>query len=91
MDKPWLQSYPEGVPREVDPRQYRSLTQLLEESFRKNAARPFSVCMEQWMSYGELDRLSEALGAWLQSKGLAPGARVAGERCRGTPRRPQPR
>jgi long-chain acyl-CoA synthetase len=39
--------------------------------------RPFSVCMERWMSYGELDALSKALGAWLQSRGLEPGARVA--------------
>jgi long-chain acyl-CoA synthetase len=33
--------------------------------------------MERWMSYRELDELSQALGAWLQSKGLEPGARVA--------------
>jgi long-chain acyl-CoA synthetase len=75
--RPWLSSYPQGVPRDVNPGQYRSLTQLLEESFRKNASRPFSVCMERWMSYGELDQLSQALGAWLQSRGLEPGARVA--------------
>ncbi|HZY20654.1 MAG TPA: AMP-binding protein [Ramlibacter sp.] len=77
MDKFWLRSYPDGVPHEVDPEQYRSLTQLLEESFRRNASRPFSVCMEQWMSYRELDELSAALGAWLQAQGLEPGARVA--------------
>ena len=28
-------------------------------------------------SYGELDSLSSSLGAWLQSQGLEPGARVA--------------
>jgi len=33
--------------------------------------------MDQWMSYGELDSLSEAMAAWLQSVGLEPGARVA--------------
>ena len=75
--KHWLKHYPAGVPHEVDPDQYRSLTQLLEESFRKYASRPFSVCMERWMSYRELDELSQALGAWLQSKGLQPGDRVA--------------
>ena len=75
--KPWLKSYPEGVPHDVQPEQYASLTQLLEESFRKHASRPFSVCMDQWMTYGELDDLSKALGAWLQSRGLEPGARVA--------------
>jgi long-chain acyl-CoA synthetase len=77
MDKFWLKSYPEGVPHDIDVGSYRSLTQLLEESFRKNASRPFSVCMERWMSYGELDSLSAALGAWLQGRGLEPGARIA--------------
>jgi long-chain acyl-CoA synthetase len=75
--KPWLTSYPEGVPHDIDPEQYASLTQLLEESFRRHADRPFSVCMERWMTYRELDALSRALGAWLQSRGLPPGARVA--------------
>ena len=65
------------MPHDIDPEQYRSLTQMLEESFRKNATRPFSVCMERWMTYRQLDELSAALGAWLQAQGLEPGARVA--------------
>ncbi|MEI7539119.1 MAG: AMP-binding protein, partial [Comamonadaceae bacterium] len=77
MEKIWLKSYPPGVPHEVKPDEYRSLTHLLEESFQKNAASPFAVCMESWMSYGELDHLSAALASWLQSKGLEPDARVA--------------
>ena len=77
MERYWLDSYPEDVAHEVEPDQYRSLTQLLEESFRKNASRPFSVCMERWMSYRQLDEFSAALGAWLQAQGLEPGARVA--------------
>ncbi|MES2955341.1 MAG: AMP-binding protein [Pseudomonadota bacterium] len=77
MDKFWLNSYPEGVPHSIDPEQFRSLNQLLEDSFRKNASRPFSVCMDRWMSYGELDELSAAMGVWLQAQGLEPGARVA--------------
>ena len=77
MDKIWLKSYPASVPHEIDPTIYQSLTQLLEESFKKNAASPFAVCMERWMTYKEVDDLSAALGAWLQSQGLEPGARVA--------------
>uniref|UniRef100_UPI0035AFF413 AMP-binding protein n=1 Tax=Hylemonella sp. TaxID=2066020 RepID=UPI0035AFF413 len=77
MEKIWLQSYPPGVPQDVDPGQYGSLAQLLEESFRKNASQPFSVCMERWMSYRQLDEFSAALGAWLQRLGLEPDARVA--------------
>lgn len=71
------QNYPAGVPEEIDPEQYRSLPHMFEEAFGRYKDRPFSVCMERWMNYGELDVLSKALGAWLQSKGLAPGARVA--------------
>jgi long-chain acyl-CoA synthetase len=77
MTRPWLSSYPDGVPHEIDPGQYRSLAALIEESLRRNADRPVSVCMEHWMSYAELDEHSAALGAWLQVQGLAPGARVA--------------
>ena len=65
MNRPWLAHYPPGVPHDVDPSQYRSLAALLEESLRQNARHPVSVCMERWMSYGELDEHSNALGAWL--------------------------
>jgi acyl-CoA synthetase (AMP-forming)/AMP-acid ligase II len=74
---PWLENYPADVPHEVHPEQYRSLAHLLEEACGLHAERPFSVCMDRWMSYGELGRLSEQLGAWLQSLGLEPDARVA--------------
>ncbi len=77
MDKRWLNSYPPGVPHEVHPEQYTSLNHLLEESFRRNASKPFSVCMNEWMTYGQLDASSAAMGAWLQGKGLTPGAKVA--------------
>ena len=77
MNRYWLKSYPEGVAHDVNTEQFQSLNQLLEDSFKKNASRPFSVCMDQWMSYGKLDELSSALGAWLQSLGLEQGARVA--------------
>ncbi|MGM9428946.1 AMP-binding protein [Hydrogenophaga sp. MI9] len=75
--RPWLAHYPEGVPHGVDPSQFRSLTALIEESLKRHADRPVSVCMERWMSYGELDEHSAALGAWLQARGLPAGARVA--------------
>ncbi len=77
MEKIWLKSYPPGVPHDVQPEQYRSVAHLLEESFRKHASSPFSVCMDRWMSYRDLERLSGALGAYLQGLGLEPGSRVA--------------
>ena len=77
MKQAWHDSYPAGVPYDVDANAYTSLAQLFNESFKKNASRPFSVCMDQWMSYSELDQLSTALGAWLQAQGLPTGERVA--------------
>ncbi|MFI4941087.1 MAG: long-chain fatty acid--CoA ligase [Burkholderiales bacterium] len=77
MNKFWLKSYPEGVPAEIDITQYRSLVQLFDESFRKYATRNAYVCMDKFLTFGELDELSKKMGAWLQGKGLKPGARVA--------------
>ncbi|RSZ59566.1 long-chain fatty acid--CoA ligase [Massilia atriviolacea] len=76
MDKFWLKSYQAGVPAEIDYTQYRSLTHLLEEAFRKYADRKAYVCMDKSITYAELDRMSAQMGAWLQSRGLKPGARV---------------
>jgi len=77
VKKPWLKSYPASVSAEIDPSQYDSLVELLEESFRRYASRDAAVCMETRVSFRDIDHLSAALGAWLQSKGLAQGARVA--------------
>ncbi|QJE00270.1 long-chain-fatty-acid--CoA ligase [Massilia forsythiae] len=77
MDKIWLKSYPPGVPADIDPDAYGSLVQLLEESFRKYAANQAFVCMDRFLTYAELDAMSARLAAWLQSRGLVPGARVA--------------
>ena len=77
MDKIWLKSYPDSVPAEIDCTQYRSVTHLLEESFQKYADRNAFVCMDKFITYRELDQLSRQMGAWLQSKGLQRGARVA--------------
>ena len=77
MDKIWLKSYPDSVLHEIDCTQYRSVTHLLEESFQKYADRNAFVCMDKFLTYRELDKLSQHMGAWLQSKGLSPGARVA--------------
>ena len=77
MDKFWLKSYPSGVPAEIDSTQYRSLVQLLEDAFARFAQRDAYVCMGKRLNYAQVDALSLQLGAWLQSCGLAPGARVA--------------
>jgi long-chain acyl-CoA synthetase len=75
--KPWLASYPAGVPAQIDAGVYTSLVELLNEAFRKYASRDAAICMGQRMRFSEIDQLSMQLGAWLQAQGLKPGDRVA--------------
>ena len=77
MQKPWLKSYPAGVPAEINVNQYGSLVELLEESFAKYGERTAAICMDKGLKYRDIDRMSTALAAFLQAKGLQPGARVA--------------
>jgi len=77
MERPWLRHYPPGVPAEIDLARYPSLVAMFEESFKANAAREACICMGKTLTYAELDRASRAFAAWLQSKGLQRGARVA--------------
>ena len=60
-----------------DAGQAGSLVDLLEASLRRYAANPAFVCMDRFLTYGELDEMSQRLAAWLQSRGMARGARVA--------------
>ena len=77
MERIWLKQYPAGVPADIDVTQYSSLVELLEESFAKFADRKAFICMDKSISYRDLDEMSAALGAYLQSKGMQKGARVA--------------
>lgn len=77
MERIWLKHYPAGVPADIDPTQYASLIELLEESFAKFRDRKAFICMDKSISYRDLDEMSLALAAYLQSKGLQKGARVA--------------
>jgi long-chain acyl-CoA synthetase len=77
MERIWLKQYPAGVPADIDVTQYSSLVELLEESFAKFSDRKAFICMDKSINYRDLDEMSQALGAYLQSKGLQKGARVA--------------
>jgi long-chain acyl-CoA synthetase len=77
MDRIWLKNYPPGVPAEIDPSTYPSLVAIFEESFKAHRAKKAFICMGKAITFDQLDRLSRALGAWLQSKGLKRGARIA--------------
>ena len=77
MPSPWLEHYPPGVPAQANVNAYGSVAELLEAAFRRYPQRDALCCMEQRLRYQDVDVLSAALGAWLQSRGLVPGDRVA--------------
>jgi long-chain acyl-CoA synthetase len=78
MDKPWLRSYPPGVPAEIDARQFASVRDILARSCARFADLPAFSNMGRTITYRELDRLSRDFGAWLQQGARLPrGARVA--------------
>ncbi|MCP3411986.1 long-chain fatty acid--CoA ligase [Bradyrhizobium sp. CCGB01] len=77
MERIWLKQYPPGVPADIEPTQYASLVNLLEESFSKFADRKAFICMDKAITYRDLDQMSLALAAYLQGRGLQRGARVA--------------
>jgi len=76
--RPWLASYPKGVPAEIDPNQYRSVAALLEECCDRFRHRPAFTNMGRRITYGDLDRLSATFAAFLLNDlKLAKGDRVA--------------
>ncbi|MBX7228226.1 MAG: long-chain-fatty-acid--CoA ligase [Burkholderiaceae bacterium] len=77
MDKFWLKSYPKGVPENVDITQYSSVGALMEEAFTKFASRPAYECMGKTLSFSQVDKMSQQLGAYFQSLGFVRGDRIA--------------
>ena len=77
MERIWLKHYPKGVPAEIDFSRYRSLGDLFEQSAKAFAANPAYQNMGRVLTFGELDTMTRNVGAWLQSRGLKKGARVA--------------
>jgi long-chain acyl-CoA synthetase len=75
--KPWLANYEAGVPAEINPAEYDSLVDLLDESFKQYAQRDMAAFMGVHWTYAQIDDFSRAMGAWLQTQGLSKGARVA--------------
>jgi long-chain acyl-CoA synthetase len=78
MQKPWLNTYPEGVAHEINTDEYQSVAEVFETSVKKYADLPAFSNMGKTLSYSEMGRLTRDLGAYLQSiPGMQKGDRVA--------------
>ncbi len=76
--KPWLSSYPEGVPEFADIDAYNSIVEVMEESVEKFRDNVAFVSMGASITFGELDEQSKAFAAWIQASGkFQKGDRIA--------------
>ena len=76
-NKPWLANYPSGIPANINPDKYSSLVEMIDETLKKYGDKPAFVCMGQELSFSELDARANEFGAYLISRGLEPGDKVA--------------
>jgi long-chain acyl-CoA synthetase len=77
MEKPWLKSYPQEVPAEINVERVPTLVALFEQACKTHADKVAYISMGATMTYRELDAQSRAFAGWLQSRGVAKGDRVA--------------
>jgi len=75
--RPWLEQYPNGLPANIDSSNYPSLISFLEETMSKYDTHPAFMNMGKTITFGEANRLSDQLAAYLHSRGLKPGDRIA--------------
>ncbi len=75
--RPWLTNYPSGVPANINPDEYSNLMAMLEEAFEKYKSKPAFINYGKTLTYGQIDKLSRQFGAYLQSRGLESGDKVA--------------
>ncbi len=75
--KVWLNNYPSGVPVNIDANKYETLLQFSKEAMENYKALPAFENFGKRITYGEVDKQSDLLGAYLQSRGLEPGDKIA--------------
>ena len=73
----WLAHYDADVPATLEPYPDRTLLDYLSETAAAHPDRPALLFNGGKVSYGQLDRLSDALAAGLVALGVRPGDRVA--------------
>jgi long-chain acyl-CoA synthetase len=73
----WIDSYPPETPAVLPPLTHASIGDLIEKACVSFADRPAFTCMGKSISYRQFGEHSAAIAAWLQSKGLKKGDRVA--------------
>lgn len=76
-NRPWLSKYPSGIPANIDADAYTCLVDLIEETFEKYRKKVAFSCMGTNLTFDQIDKMSLQFGAYLQSRGLEKGDKIA--------------
>lgn len=76
-ERPWLKHYATGVPANINPDEYTNLLTFFDETFAKYKKKDAFVCMDKSLTFEEIDKYSKRFAAYLHSRGLEPGDRIA--------------
>ena len=76
-NKPWLSQYPPGIPANINVSQYENMVDFVNECIKKYDDLPAFENMGKRLSYNQLGKLSDQFGAYLHSRGLVPGDKIA--------------
>lgn len=78
MQKPWLKSYPAGIPENVDINEFSSVADIFDTSIARFADSPAYTNFGKTLSYGDLDIYTAQLASYLKNElNLEKGDRVA--------------
>ncbi len=78
MEKVWLESYPPGIPEEIDVSGYQSVTDVFEQAIERFGEKPSFANLGTTLTYSEMDRYTDQLASYLQGlPGMEKGDRVA--------------
>jgi long-chain acyl-CoA synthetase len=75
-ERPWLARYPPHVPADLEP-PFASGVEMFRATARRVPDRPAVHYFERTITFGELDRASDALACALADRGVGRGDRVA--------------
>jgi len=78
MEKVWLDSYPEGIPHEINIDEHSSVLDIFEKSVDKYGDNPAYCNMGTTLTYLEVDKKARDFAAYLQTQlGMQHGDRIA--------------
>ncbi len=78
MQKPWLKSYPKGIPEEIDIHKFSSVADIFDSSVNRFSKLPAFTNFGKTISYTEAGAYTSKLAAYLKNElGLEKGDRVA--------------